>query len=150
MQHKLKVVISVSNRLDTIPVFQAKLEQILEKKQVSEEAILKASLISQEILSRTISDGYPDMLGEPQLKPLSSIEVTVAVGRDRSVLLQFCDEARPFDPLSPGPQIDHPAQGWGPSLVKRLADRVMYVRRYGYNIIELCIEDLVRKGDGLT
>lgn len=135
MRHRLKELISVRNQLDTIPLFRALLKQLLRKKQVSEETIDKVSLISEEILSSTISHGYVDIQGNPQNE--SDIEVTVAVECDHSVYLQFCDEAPPFDPLSTGAQNAYP-------------DRASYVRRYGYNIIELRVEDARRKGDGPT
>jgi hypothetical protein len=135
MRHGLKDLISVRNELDTIPLFRALLKQLLRKKQVSEETIDKVSLISEEILSSTISHGYVGIEGNPNPQNGSDIEVTVAVECDHSVYLQFCDEAPPFDPLFAGAQSAYP-------------DRASYVRRYGYNIIELRVEDAPRKGDG--
>lgn len=119
--------------MEEVGKFQEKLESMLTSAHFSADLVHDLSLISEELLVNIVSYGYP------LEKEDGSIEVTVQVGADRAVTMEFRDNGAAFDPLS-SPERDPEDErvgGWGIPMLKAFADKVEYRREGEYNVLSL-------------
>ena len=117
----------------------------LEAAGASAEAVYRASLGLEEILTNIIKYGYDDQAEH-------RIAVRIEAGPE-SVRLAIADDGHPFDPRqAPPPRLDRPlserrAGGLGIHLVLAMMDRVDYRRQDGRNLLELTILPRPDPGD---
>lgn len=119
--------------MEEIARFQENLESLLTEAHFSGELVHDLSLVSEELLVNIISYGYP------LDREKGVIEVTVQVGSDGAVLMEFRDKGIAFDPLS-SPERDPEDErvgGWGIPMLKAFSDQVRYRREGEYNVLSL-------------
>lgn len=123
---------TVEGKLEAISLFQEQLESILAEEGFSADLVHDMSLLTEEILVNIVSHGY----GEQSAHSPIEIDLTANVA---SIVLEFRDQAPPFDPLS-APERDPDDErlgGWGIPLLKTLTDHISYRREGAYNILRL-------------
>ena len=107
------------------------------KQGFSQEKLGEIELVAEEVLVNVISYAYPQKEGE--------VEVYCHPDADNRLVIQISDHGVPFDPLSvPPPDFSQDiegreAGGLGIFLVRKLADKLKYVRDGQSNIFTLTI-----------
>ena len=117
--------------MEEVATFQASLESMLAEVGFSADLVHDLSLISEELLVNIISYGFPS----ESLDGL--IEITLELGADRVVSMEFRDNGIAFDPLA-APERDPDDErlgGWGIPMLKAMSDEVSYQRVGEYNIL---------------
>jgi len=134
----------VKNRLEEIPRLHAMLAERANPLGLSPDVRHALELSLDELLTNTISYGFPEG-GE------HDIVVRLQVDGERVVTLEIEDDGRPFNPLErPAPDTaapldERPIGGLGIHLVKQLMDEVRYRRHGAHNIVTL-----TKRNDGKT
>ncbi len=137
LNRREKIRLCLYNRLEEVAKLQERLESILRERSVSTSVIQDVLLICEEVLVGISRFAYPET------SPSKETEVSISVEARKSIFLQFCDEGVPYNLLHEPSKGDD--FGWSLELIKALSHRQHYVRRYGYNIVELVICDLEKE-----
>lgn len=127
MQCRLK------NRLQEIPALAKAVEHFAAVNDLPEQAVFQVNLALDELLTNTISYGYPE--GEEH-------EIIVGfVLKDERLVIEIRDDGRPFDPLQQSePDInqdieERPIGGLGIHLVRSMMDEMEYRREADHNVL---------------
>jgi anti-sigma regulatory factor (Ser/Thr protein kinase) len=102
---------------------------------LDEATVLDLRLVAEEILTNVAKYAFA-----PGATP--AVEVVLSLTATE-VAIEFCDEGRPFDPLSqPPPDLDAPilersVGGLGLPLVRALVDEARYTREREANVLRL-------------
>ena len=124
---------SMANDLSAIAGLVSGVEEVLGREGVPEPVGAALALVLDELLTNTVSYGFPDNGWHEIL-----VGLDVAPGR---VLLSVRDDGRAFDPLqAPEPELeaaleDRPVGGLGIHFVCQVADEVSYERERGWNVL---------------
>lgn len=121
--------------LEEIPALAESIEKFAADNGVPKDAAFKSNLSLEELITNTISYGYPAG-GE------RDITVHLFI-RGRTLVLEVRDNAVPFNPLDSGEpdtgqgMEDRPIGGMGIHIVRTMMDGITYRREAGYNILTM-------------
>jgi anti-sigma regulatory factor (Ser/Thr protein kinase) len=130
-----RLTVHVWNELPEIPKLAETVDAFCAERGLPEMLAFQINLALDELLTNTISYGYPD-------RERHAIEVDLLC-RDGSLWIEIIDDGRPFDPLgAPAPDLDAPVEqrrvgGLGVHLVKTVMDAVEYQRKSDRNHLKL-------------
>ncbi|MFH1476336.1 MAG: ATP-binding protein [Verrucomicrobiota bacterium] len=128
---------TIGNTLASLPPLTTAVNHFLDRHTVPHEAIFRVNLAIEEIITNIIKYGYADT--GPHM-----IAVNLALFPE-TISLQFKDDGHPFDPLrTPEPDTHIPLDqrqvgGLGLHLVRKTANRIVYRRENGANLLEVDI-----------
>ncbi len=131
----VKKDITVTAKLDSMPIVAEFIETTLEEACCSPEMIMTMSIATDEIFSNIARYAYANG-GDANI----ALEIT---NKSRLITLTFTDEGKPFDPLTaPEPDITLSAEerkigGLGIFMVKKMTDEVTYEYKDGKNILRV-------------
>ena len=131
----VKKDITVTAKLDSMPIVAEFIETTLEEACCSPEMIMTMSIATDEIFSNIARYAYANG-GDANI----ALEIT---DKSRLITLTFTDEGKPFDPLTaPEPDITLSAEerkigGLGIFMVKKMTDEVTYEYKDGKNILRV-------------
>ena len=127
---------TICNQLSELSHIQNRLECFLAEHCDYPGVVDEMMLIAEELIVNTITYGYPD-------RQQHLIEIEFHIDRQQNFAMEFCDDARPFDPLSAKqPELGLCSEevaigGLGIPLIKALSDQQYYQHRQGKNILRI-------------
>jgi serine/threonine-protein kinase RsbW len=127
--------LQIKNSLEALHSAIAVVSRWLGDRNTSEEVKHFACLALEELVTNSIKYGYED-------SDEHVIEVSLRLSKAELVLV-FVDRGRPFNPLeAPDPPLDLPIEerqvgGLGLYLLRKMSDRMTYVRKAGENRVTL-------------
>ncbi|WP_058634073.1 ATP-binding protein [Aureimonas ureilytica] len=135
---------SMANDLSAIAGLVSSVEDVLGREGVPEPVGAALALVLDELLTNTVSYGFPDNGWHEIL-----VGLDVAPGR-----IDLCvrDDGRAFDPLQvPEPELDAELEdrqvgGLGIHFVREVADEVSYERERGWNVLTVTKHFLLETG----
>ncbi|KTQ97348.1 hypothetical protein NS226_05135 [Aureimonas ureilytica] len=134
----------MANDLSAIAGLVSSVEDVLGREGVPEPVGAALALVLDELLTNTVSYGFPDNGWHEIL-----VGLDVAPGR-----IDLCvrDDGRAFDPLQvPEPELDAELEdrqvgGLGIHFVREVADEVSYERERGWNVLTVTKHFLLETG----
>jgi len=130
-----ELTVRFKSTLEAMTSASEEVSQWLTERGISDAVQYLANLAIEELATNCIKFGYDDA-NEHML------EVRLAVS-EQGVVLTFVDDGRPFNPLLRGePDLNIPAEersvgGLGIHLLRRMSDRMEYVRKGNQNVVIL-------------
>lgn len=130
-----QMVYRLTSGLEEIAVLSEAIEKFAADNGVPQEMAFKVNLSLDELLTNTLSYGYPEG-GERE------ISVRLAT-QGQTLVIETHDNAFPFNPLEkPEPDIsqnidERPIGGLGIHIVRKMMDEIAYRREAGFNILTM-------------
>jgi sigma-B regulation protein RsbU (phosphoserine phosphatase) len=130
-----QLVYQLTGGLEEITVLHEAIEKFATDNSVPQDVVFKVNLSLDELLTNTLSYGYPEG-GEHE------ISVSLAV-KDQTLLIEARDNAVPFNPLEkPEPDIyqdidERQIGGLGIHIVRKMMDEIAYRREAGFNVLTM-------------
>jgi serine/threonine-protein kinase RsbW len=130
-----QLVYQLTGGLEEITVLHEAIEKFATDNSVPQDVVFKVNLSLDELLTNTLSYGYPEG-GEHE------IPVSLAV-KDQTLLIEARDNAVPFNPLEkPEPDIyqdidERQIGGLGIHIVRKMMDEIAYRREAGFNMLTM-------------
>ena len=137
MAHALSV--SISNNIDELPQLIELVKTFLAPFKLAYRMEYAVQLVMEEIIVNTVTHGYHDQ---------EEHEIVIEVKLEgNKILFTFCDDGRPFNPLSvPPPEQKNPDEiesinqgGLGMHFVRTIRQSMEYRRADGKNILKVWI-----------
>jgi len=132
----MQIRITVPSELVRLRDLTAAIDAVLETNAVAREIRDDVRLIAEEIVANTIEHGGSD----------AETEIVVDItALENSLLIEFRDHGRPFDPLAvAAPALDAPLEeraigGLGLHLVHELAESLSYTREDDCNVLRVTV-----------
>ncbi len=125
----------VANNFDALPAAMAGLSRWLEEQSVAPAASYLASLALEELVTNCIKYGYDDTAAH-----VIQIHLQLAGGE---MIMTVEDDGHPFNPLEQAepdtnlPIEERPIGGLGIHMLRKMSDRMEYVRENGKNRVTL-------------
>jgi len=135
---KTELALSMPKNVEGLIELIGDANTFLESLPLSPEALYKANLILEEMLTNTIKYSFDDA---------SEHEIRVRIAlHDAELMIEFVDDGHEFDPLSvPPPREDESIEdrdvgGLGIHIVRRIAEWMEYHRDRGKNVLKVGIK----------
>jgi sigma-B regulation protein RsbU (phosphoserine phosphatase) len=134
-QGSKKKVYHLNGETEEIVKLSEDIENFAENNGIPQDTVFKINLSLDELLTNTLSYGYPEG-GE------RNISVSLDV-QDNTIVIETCDNAVPFNPLDkeePDISMDideRPIGGLGIHIVNKMMDEIVYRRENGFNILTM-------------
>ncbi|MEA4890107.1 MAG: LytS/YhcK type 5TM receptor domain-containing protein [Clostridiaceae bacterium] len=130
-----RIVYQLNGGLEEISVLSETIEKFAAGNGIPQDIVFKVNLSIDELLTNTLSYGYPER-GERE------ISVSLAV-QDQTLVIETRDNASAFNPLEKTePDIsqdidERPIGGLGIHIVRKMMDEIAYRREAGFNILTM-------------
>ncbi len=130
-----RMIYHLSGGTEEIPVLAETFEDFAAKNGIAQDVVFKINLSLDELLTNTLSYGYPEARSRD-----ISVKVTI---QDQTLVVETRDDAIPFNPLEKAePDIgmtvdERPIGGLGIHIVRKLMDEIIYKREAGFNILTM-------------
>jgi serine/threonine-protein kinase RsbW len=131
----MKEKISITNRIDQLPLLAIKVEQLGEKWEWPLPLVININLVLEEAVSNIIFYAFSD-------ENVHEIDIEMAQNKN-NLVITIADDGKPFDPSqTKQPDITLPAEereigGLGIFLIGKIMDEIKYKRDNNKNLLTL-------------
>lgn len=135
MRNNYKEHFIIENRIEELPAFAEKIEQLAEHWEFQPDLTMKINLVLEEAVSNIIYYAFDD-------DEIHKIEISI-IKESNILTIEIIDDGIPFDPASQKqPDISLPAEerpvgGLGIFLISKIMNTVKYSRNNNLNILTL-------------